>query len=199
MKPSIHIIALIAAAIALALVADAWHSARSDSQQLAATLAAQNTTIQQAADREKQRDSQLTTALAAIQEQKLAVQTPAQASKQLAAVLPTLPLPVTIHDPDLSATVTPGEVPVTTISVPQPDLVPLYDNLQDCREDKAQSDALQKDLSDEKSRSAALQHERDAAVTTAHGGTFLTRLKRSAKWFAIGIAIGAAAATAAHR
>jgi hypothetical protein len=87
---------------------------------------------------------------------------------------------------------------MTTISVPQPDLVPLYDELQDCRENKAQSDALQNDLSDEKSRSAALVHERDAAVATARGGTYLTRLKRSAKWLAIGIAVGAAAAAATH-
>jgi hypothetical protein len=199
MKPSLHVIALLAAIIALALVAGAWHSARHDSQQLAATLSAQNATIQQAADREKQRDSQLTTALAAMQAQKRAVQTPEQASKQLPAVLPPLPLPVTIHDPDLSAPPAPGEVPLTTISVPQSDLVPLYDGLQDCRENKAQSDALQKDLSDEKSRSSALLHERDAALAAARGGTFLTRLKRSAKWFAIGIALGTAAATAAHR
>ncbi|HWF12256.1 MAG TPA: hypothetical protein VG272_00850 [Candidatus Acidoferrales bacterium] len=198
MKLSLHITALIAVAIALALLTDAWYSARHDSQQLAATLAAQNAAIQQTTDREKQRDSQLSAALAAIQAQKQDVRTPAQASKQLAAVLPPLPLPISIHDPDLSAPLTPGEIPSTTISVPQPDLVPLYDELQDCRENKVQTDALQKDLSDEKSRSAALLHERDAAISTAHGGAFLTRLKRSAKWLAIGIAIGAAAA-ASHR
>jgi hypothetical protein len=198
MKPSVHIIALIAAAIALALLADAWRSARHDSQQLAATLAAQNTTIQQAADREKQRDTQLTTAIVAIQAQKRAVQTPEQASKQLAAVFPPLPLPVTIHDPDLTAPLAPGEIPLTTISVPQPDLVPLYDELQDSRENNAQSDALQKDLSDEKARSAALLRERDAAVATAHGGTFLTRLKRSAKWFGIGVIAGVAISAAAR-
>jgi hypothetical protein len=198
MKPSLHIIALIAAAIALALLADAWRSARHDSQQLAATLAAQNTTIQQAADREKQRDTELTTAIVAIQAQKRAVQTPEQASKQLAAVFPPLPLPVTIHDPDLTAPLAPGEIPLTTISVPQPDLVPLYDELQDSRENNAQSDALQKDLSDEKARSAALLRERDAAVATAHGGTFLTRLKRSAKWFGIGVIAGVAISAAAR-
>jgi hypothetical protein len=198
MKPSLHIIALIAAAIALALLAEAWRSARHDSQQLAATLAAQNTTIQQAADREKQRDTELTTAIVAIQAQKRAVQTPEQASKQLAAVFPPLPLPVTIHDPDLTAPLAPGEIPLTTISVPQPDLVPLYDELQDSRENNAQSDALQKDLSDEKARSAALLRERDAAVATAHGGTFLTRLKRSAKCFGIGVIAGVAISAAAR-
>jgi hypothetical protein len=198
MKLSLQIVALIAAALAIALLVDAWHSARHDSEQLAATLKAQNGTIQQAAEQEKQRDSQLSTVLAAIQSQKRAVQTPKQASEQLSAVLPPLPLPVTIHDPDLSAPIAPGEASSTTISIPQPDLVPLYDGLQDCRENKAQSDALQKDLSDEKLRSAALLHERDAAIATAHGGTFLIRLKRSSKWLAIGVAVGAAAAATVH-
>jgi hypothetical protein len=198
MKLSLHFVALIAAAIAIALLVDAWHSARHDSEQLAATLKAQNGTIQQAAEQEKQRDSQLSTVLAAIQSQKRAVQTPKQASEQLSAVLPPLPLPISIHDPDLSAPIAPGETPSTTISIPQPDLVPLYDGLQDCRENKAQSGTLQKDLSDEKLRSAALLHERDAAIATAHGGTFLTRLKRSAKWLAIGVVVGAAAAATVH-
>jgi hypothetical protein len=179
-------------------MADAWRSARHDSQQLAATLAAQNTTIAQAADREKQRDSALTTALAAIQTEKRAVQTPEQASRHLGAALPPLPLPVIIRDPDPAQPVAPGEFPLTTISIPQPDLIPLYDDLQDFRETKIQADALQKDLTDEKTRSAALLHERDAALTTARGGTFLTRLKRSAKWFAIG-AIAGASLTAATR
>jgi hypothetical protein len=43
-----------------------------------------------------------------------------------------------------------------------------------------------------------MQHERDAAIATVHGGTFLTRLKRSAKWFGIGLVAGVAIAAAAH-
>jgi hypothetical protein len=198
MKPTLNIIVLVAASIAVALLADAWRSARHDSQQLAATLASQNAVIQQAGDREKQRDSQLAAAMAAIQAQKRAVQTPQQAAKQLPSVLPILPLPVTIHDPNLSIPLPLGEPPSTTLSIPQPDLVPLYDDLQDCRANTAQNDALKKDLSDEKTRSAALLHERDAATAVAHGGTFLLRLKRAAKWFAIGVAAGAAAAAIAH-
>ena len=198
MKPTLHIAVLVAASIAIALLSDAWQSARHDSQQLAATLAAQNTVIQQAGDHEKQRDSQLATALATIQAQKRAVQTPQQADKELASVLPPLPLPVSIHDPDLSAPLPPGQTPSTSISIPQADLVPLYDDLQDCRACAVQNDALKKDLSDEKTRSAALLHERDAAIAVAHGGTFLLRLKRAAKWFAIGVAVGAASAAVAH-
>jgi hypothetical protein len=198
MKLSVDLILFVAALIAVALLADAWRSARHDSQQLAATLAAQNKVIQQAGDRETQRDSQLATALAAIQSQKRSVHTPQQAAKELATVLPDLPLPVSIRDPDLSVPLPPGETPSTTVSIPQPDLVPLYDDLQDCRATAVQTDALKKDLSDEKTRSASLQHERDAAIAVAHGGTFLVRLKRAAKWFAIGVATGAAVAAVAH-
>ena len=198
MKPTTNIAILLAASIAIALLASAWRSARRDSEQLAATLAVQNTVIQQAGDREKQRDSQLAAALAAIQAQKRAVQTPQQAAKQLPSVLPILPLPITIHDPNLSIPLPPGEVPSTTISVPQADLVPLYDDLQDCRATAVQNDALKKDLSDEKTRSAALLHERDAATAVTRGGTFFQRLKRAAKWFAIGAAAGAAATAIAH-
>jgi hypothetical protein len=199
MKPTLDIVIFVAALTAVALLADAWRSARHDSQQLAATLAAQNTVIQQANDRENQRDSQLATALATIQAQKRTVQTPQQAAKQLPFALPPLPLPVSIHNPDLSVPLPPGETPSTTVSIPQPDLVPLYDDLQDCRANAVQNDALKKDLSDEKTRSASLLHERDAAIAIAHGGTILLRLKRAAKWFAIGVAAGAAVAAVAHR
>jgi len=188
----------LAAAIALALLADAWRSARQDSQRLAATLVTQNAVIQQAGEREKLRDSQLADVLAAIQAQKRSTRTPQQAAAQLDSVLPPLPLPVSVQTPNLSSPIPPGETPTTTISVPQPDLIPLYDALQDCRADVAQSDSLQKDLAEEKSRAAALQRERDAAVATAHGGRWLTRMKRSAKWFAIGLAAGALAARIAR-
>jgi hypothetical protein len=193
MKLPLNLIILLAAALAVALLTDAWRSARRDSQQLAATLAAQNQVIQQAADQEKQRDAQLATALAAIQSQKQTVKTPQQAAEAIPSVLPPLPLPVSISTPSLSAPLPPGETPSATISVPQPDLIPLYDNLQDCRATTLQNGALQKDLSDEKTRSAALERERDAV---ARGGTILQRMKRAAKWFLIGAVTGAAIAAA---
>lgn len=199
MKPTLDIIVFVAALIAVALLADAWRSARHDSQQLAATLAAQNTVIQQAGGREKQRDSQLASTLASIKTEKRTIHTPQQAAHELSSVLPVLPLPVSIHDPDLSTPLPPAETPSTTISIPQPDLIPLYDDLQDCRAGAVQSDSLQKDLSDEKARSSALQRERDAAIAAVRGGSFFVRLKRTAKWFAIGVAAGAAVAAAAHR
>jgi hypothetical protein len=204
MKLTLHNVALIVAAIALALIVDAWRSARHDAAQLAATLASQKIAIDRAADREKLRDTQLSTALDAIVSQKSKIQTPSQAAAAIPSVLPRLPLPISIHLPDLSGSsksnsaAVPDDLPAL-ISIPQADLKPLYDGLQDCNAAAIERDAIKKDLTDEKAQAAALVRERDAAVAAAHGGTLWTRIKREAKWFAVGIAVGAAASKVAHR
>ena len=197
MKTTLQIAILSVALIAATLLVDAWRSARRDASQLNITLASQNAAIEQAKTREKQRDAQLTTALAGIAAQKRAVQTPQQAAKAIPDVLPPLPLPIEIRIPDLS-TMKPGETPPATITVPQADLKPLYDDLQDYRANAIQIDAVKKDLADEQARTTALTQERDSAIAAAKGGTFWVRLKRGAKWFAIGAAAGAAAAAMAH-
>ena len=198
MKTTIHIAILVGALIAVVLLAFAWRSARSDTAQLNSTLASQNTVIQQAQEREQQRDAQLSTALAAIAAQKNAVQTPKQAAQAIPSVLPQLPLPISIQLPNLS-TAKPGDTPPpATITMPQADLKPLYDDLQDCRAGADQLDTTKKDLTDEQARTAALTGERDAALTASRGGTFWVRLRRGAKWFAIGAAAGAAAAAIAR-
>ena len=193
-------LAFAVALVAVAMLADAWRSARQDSQKLAATLAAQSTSIQQAADREKQRDQQLAATLSQIQIQKRNVRTPEQAAQNLASAFPDLPLPISIHIPNLSVADPQNEAQQTTLVIPKPDLLPLYTNLQDCRANQAQAEALQKDLADEKARSASLQQEKKAALSAAQGGSTLVRLKRAAKWFLIGAATAAAATTIAqHR
>jgi hypothetical protein len=157
----------------------------------------QSAAIQQAEAREKQRNAQLTTALDTIAAQKRAIQTPKQALQALPSVLPPLPLPISIQIPNLS-TAQPGETSPATITVPQADLKPLYDDLQDCRADAIHLDTIKKDLADEQARSESLMRERDSAIAAARGGTFWLRLKRSAKWFAIGAAVGAAAGAVAR-
>jgi hypothetical protein len=77
-------------------------------------------------------------------------------------------------------------------------LQPLYADLQNCRAATLESQAAQKDLGDEKARSASLLRERNAALAAARGGSFFSRLKRSAKWFAIGAVAGVAAGAIAH-
>jgi hypothetical protein len=199
MSRNFHIVATIAALIALVLVADAWRTARKNSVQLAATLASQNALIDQAATREQQRNTQLTAALAAIATQKRRVQTPSQAVEAIPSVLPPLPLPVKILLPDITQSPKPGDAAPVTIAIPQPDLKPLYDSLQDCRACALERDATKKNLADEQARVAALTRERDAAVAASRGGSLWSRLKHTAKWFAIGVAAGAAATAASHR
>jgi hypothetical protein len=196
---TLHTIVFAAALLAAVLAADAWLSERRSDRQLAATLASQNALIGQAAAREQLRDTQLAAALAAITAQKRRIQTPRQAADAIPSVLPPLPLPVSIHLPDLSASPNQSEPPAASISIPESDLKPLYDSLQECRACALERDATKKDLADEQARIAALTRERDAAIAAAHGGTFWLRLKRGAKWFVIGVAAGAAATAATHR
>jgi hypothetical protein len=85
------------------------------------------------------------------------------------------------------------------ITVPQADLKPLFDRLQDCRACQEQLATAQQDLKDEQAKVSAFTIERDAAVKASRGGGFWSRLRTRAKWFAIGGAMGALAASAAHR
>ena len=195
MKPTWHAFAAGAALLAAALAADSWLAARRASSQLVAALASQNALLAQASDREHQRDAQLASALAQIAADKRRIQTPQQAAQALATVLPPLPLPVSLRLPDLTAAPTSSEPAPASVSVPQADLKPLYDALADCRACGLERDALKKDLADEQAKTTLLLRERDAAIAAARGGAFWSRLKRSAKWFAIGVALGAAAAS----
>jgi hypothetical protein len=198
MKPTWHILAAGAALLGSALAANSWLAARRASSQLAAALASQNALLAQASDREHQRDAQLASALARIAAEKRRIQTPEQAAEALAAVLPPLPLPVSVRRPELTAAPTSSEPAPASVSVPQADLKPLYDALADCRACGLERDALKRDLADEQAKTTALLRERDAAIAAARGGAFWSRLKRSAKWFAIGVALGAAAASTSH-
>jgi hypothetical protein len=80
--------------------------------------------------------------------------------------------------------------PPAIIRVPQEDLKPLYDAVEDCQICQAKLTAAQGDLSDEKTKFAAATAERDAAIAAAHG-TFWKRARTAAKWIAIGAAAGA--------
>jgi hypothetical protein len=199
MTRTLHLVAITATLLVAAFIADAWIASRRSSAQLAATVAAQNALIEQAAAREQQRNAQLAAALAAITTEKRRVQTPQQAAVAIPYVLPPLPLPVKIQLPDLTQSPKQPDTVPATVSIPQSDLKPLYDSLQDCRACVLERDATKKDLVDEQARIVALTRERDAAVAAARGGTFWSRLKHGTKWFVIGIAAGAAASAAARR
>ena len=148
---------------------------------------------------EQQRTAQLSAALASIATEKKRVRTPQQAVEAISSVLPPLPLPVRISLPDITQSPNPGDTSPASISIPQSDLKPLYDSLQDCRACALERDATKKDLADEQIRVTALTRERDAAIAKARGGSFWSRLKHITKWFMIGIAAGAAATAESHR
>ncbi len=82
-------------------------------------------------------------------------------------------------------------VPPAIIRVPQADLKPLYDAVEDCELCQAKLTAAQGDLSDETAKFAAATAQRNAAVSAARG-TFWTRARTAAKWIVIGAAAGAA-------
>lgn len=201
MKPVFNFVVVAAALLAGGLVADSWLAARRTSTQLAAATASQGALINRIAAREQEREKQLTAALARIAAEKRRVRTPRQVAASLPSVLPPLPLPVGIRLPNLSMRA-PNSQQMTgapaTLSIPQVDLKPLYDALQDCRATTIERDADKQTLADQQARLAALTRERDAALEAAHGGSFWSRLKRGAKWFVIGAAVGAAAYSTSH-
>ena len=203
-----------------------WLAERRDRDRLDAELAATKQLLSAANNRQHDRDAQLNQTLAALSSEKRAVRSPAQILRDLPHQLP-LPAPITLQSPTTTPTTTnvatpgapPGEVGRAAPSpaspsevardpdlkpsapdalIPSEDLKPLYDFVLDCKACQARLGALQSDLADEKSKTAALTKERDEALQVARGGSDLRRIRRAAKWFVIGAATGAIAAKTAH-
>jgi len=191
------------AAVALAIiVAQSRQASRRAANDMRAVLTTQAPILEQAQKRERQRDAALGRKLAQIAKEKRAASKPADIARRLPAAFPPLPLPLSVAmappvsglNPDVM-----GQAP-TVITVPQSDLKPLFDQLQNCRACQEQLHVAQEDLSDERAKVSALTAERDAALKTARGGGFWSRFRTGAKWFVIGGALGAiAASAAAHR
>lgn len=196
LRPLISFIIFVALAALVVLGGRSWLASHDADVRLASTLAAQKTILDQAAAREQRRDATLSKTMSAISRAKRSVQTPAEAAARIPDVLPPLPQPISLTVPQPTAA---EPMPPASAIVPQADLKPLYDSLQDCRACQAQLSAAQADVADGRAQIAALTAERDAAVKAARGGGFWSRTRRAAKWFLIGAAAGAFAAAAAHR
>lgn len=195
--PKIILFAVIVALTALAILGiRSWLASRDAVAQLAATVAAEKQVVERAVRDEQQRDVTLAKTLAGISLAKHRVQTPADAIAQIPQLLPPLPQPISFA---LAAPTPAQQAPNAEASVPEADLKPLYDYLQDCRACTAKLAAAQADLADERAKVAALTSERDAATKAAKGGGFWVRVKRGAKWLAVGAALGFVAAEATHR
>src|SRR5580693_5613267 len=193
----------------------AWRAERSDRAKLATELAVAQQSLTQASDRQQSRDADLLHTLATLATQRHDVQTPQQILQSLPQQIP-LPQPIvlaplanqaaspgqTATANDTAATTSSRHSPVTKPSAPEPqavipsaDLKPLYDFALDCKACRAKLTAAQSDLADERTKTATLTKERDAAIRTAKGGSAIQRFARAAKW----LLIGAAAATLAAR
>ena len=189
------VIALAALLALAALAARSWLEAHDASIHLAAMLEAQHQILADADQRQRQRDASLTATLNGITQAKRRVNTPARAAAAIPQLLPPLPEPLRVEIPQTTPD-QPG--PPATATIPQVDLKPIYDSLQDCRACQASLAAARDDLGDERTKLAALTAERDAALRAARGGTFWSRLRRNTKWFALGAAAGALATAARH-
>jgi len=177
------------------LAARSWLAAHDAGVRLAATLEVQEQIRAQANERQRQRNAALSTTLAGIAQAKRRVNTPAMAAVEIPQLLPALPEPLILEIPP--STPAQPEPPAAAI-IPQADLKPIYDYLQDCRACEASLTVARDDLVDERAKLAALTVERDAAIRAARGGGFWSRLRRNTKWFIIGAAAGALAATASR-
>lgn len=208
-------LALVACLLVLFLGRD-WLSSHDAAVRLAATLAAQKRVSAEADQRERQRDQSLAAVVSEFHAEKQRVNTPAKAAAAIPQALPSLPEPITLTIPDpqdhrppaASPGPSPGPAqpytapsdaqgdnqPPAIASIPQSDLKPIYDFLEDCRADQASLNATRADLSDEREKVQAITAERDAAMRAAGKRSFWSRLSHNSKWFLLGAATAAALA-----
>jgi hypothetical protein len=203
----------VSAILALSLFL-AWRAERSDRAKLATELAIAQQSLTQASDRQQSRDADLLHTLATLAAQRRNAQTPQQILQSLPqqiplpqpiALVPPTPQPTTADQPSTTneaASSTSSKhsaakpsAPGPQVVIPSADLKPLYDFALDCKACQAKLTAAQSDLADEKTKTATLTKERDAAIRTFKGGSAIQRFARAAKW----LLIGAAAATLAAR
>ena len=174
------------------------NASRQAANDMAVVLRAQAPALAQANKREQQRDAILRKNLAQVSRAERSAKNPADIAKRLPAAFSPLPQPLSVSLVPPASSPDASEAPAI-ITVPQVDLLPMFDHLEDCRACQERLTTAQQDLDDERAKVSALMIERDAAVKAVRGGGFWSRLRSNAKWFAIGGAMGALAASAAHR
>ena len=208
----IHLAGVGLSALAAATLFFCWRADRRDRAQLASELAATKQLLAAADARQHDRDDHLAETLSALAAQKRTVKTPAQIVRELPREI-GLPAPIVLQsaaanssvpnqtDQQPSANAKPADnakQAETQAVIPGEDLKPLYDFTIDCKACQSKLTAAQADLTDEKTKTAALTKQRNHALQIARGGSPFRRIGRAAKWFLIGAAAGAIAAKSAH-
>ena len=189
-------VAILIAFVLALIVVRSRNAARQAAGQISTVFGEEQPLIAQANQREQQRDRVLAQSLGKISRAKRVSKDPKVIVGLLPAAFPTLPKPLSISLPSPTSD---EPAPPSIITVPRDDLEPLLDHLETCRVCQQQLAVAQQDLRDERAKVSALMAERGAAVKAAHGGGFWSHLRTGAKWFAIGSAVGALAASAARR
>jgi hypothetical protein len=212
LRLDIQIAAVILAIVLGVAIVDAWRADRRDRAQLAGELASAKKALADADTRQHEPDTQLAQTLSALANLKRTIVTPAQIVRELPREIP-LPTPITLQSTTAAnspATQIPAgpslnslALPVTDgrlsqAVIPAEDLKPLYDFALECKACQAKLTVAQSDLTDERTKTATLAHERDDALRLARGGNVWRRIGRAAKWLVIGAAAGAIAAKASH-
>jgi hypothetical protein len=195
LRHKIEIAGALVALLAIGIFGGSWIAAREDAIRLKATLDAQNSVIAEAGKREDARAAALRDSLSQLEDLKKRTQTPTQVIQAMPQVLP-LPQPITLNLPAALAQGNPnlaGVQPGQTATIPAADLKPLFDFAASCKECQAKVLVLQQDKADDAIKIGGLTKERDTAVTAAKGGSVLQRIKKAAKWLAIGVVAGAVA------
>lgn len=196
LRSKIEIGAALIALASIVVIARSYVDSKRDAAKLQATLTTQNAVIADAGKRETVRDAALKDSLAQIEDLKKNTTTPAEIIRQMPAVLP-LPIPIAIQAPAPGAT--PAEIADLPAIVPAADLPALFQFAANCKECDEKLQAATADKADDAIKIGALTKERDDAVTAFKGGSKWTRIKKAAKWFAIGAAAGGVAVlTAKH-
>jgi hypothetical protein len=198
MKQAVHIIEIGILLVAVAIATGAWMGSRTDTAKLKTTLTAEHSLIEQAANREQDRDKLLASAVDSIKAQMRQVRTASQAAKAIPSLLPELPQPLVIPSTNVPPATPDTDTQPAPLNIPADDVKPLYDHLQNCRICAMERDTAKQDLADQQARNVALAKERDAAVTASKGGTLWNRAKRAAKWFSIGVVVGISGISAYH-
>jgi len=179
----------------------AWRKERG---RLESEIRAAQDAARAAESRQRHRDAELQQDLRQIAERKRSVKTPREVIQALPQELP-LPAPITlpaehVRRPESSQRAgAAGEAQAhehPAAVLPIEDLKPLYDFAMDCRACQAQLTASEANLADERLKRMATERELGAETKLARGGGFWRRAGRAAKWFLVGAAAGAIAASA---
>jgi hypothetical protein len=171
--------------------------------------------IDAATKRNEGRDTALRQQIREIEALKRRVRTPGQVVAALSAALPQLPLPITVSRPvDLregqnaetnhlaplgtTGPANSGSANVSTdrsgvvLRIPDDDLKPMFDNLQDCREATATVATLKRNLTDTVGQLSVMTTERNMALRKTSPNTKWSNVKQAAKWLVVGATLGLA-------